>query len=123
MGAGASMQETMRENQMALMERQRRLMMAQQMAAARERFWWMAGSASMVGMGFLRTKSPLLLVPLGALSVVSAYTWDMGYGSKIDRINRMHREILNDDTYWFVSKEDPYELQRVWEKDKASKLK
>jgi len=43
----------------------------------------------------------LTAVPVSILGTVSAFHWDMGYGSKINRVNKMHQDILNDPTYWF----------------------
>ena len=100
------MQKSMADNQKHLMERQRLIMMSTQMAMARERTWWFGGAASVVGLGILigamKGKNVVMAaLPFAGLSTMTAFTADMGYGNKINRINEMHRDILNDERYFF----------------------
>merc|ERR1711916_9789 len=97
----ASMQEQMKRNQAEMMERQRRLMMSQQMALARERMYWFGGAACLALTAGLVTKKPAALIPVGPLTIITAYHWDMGYGDLINRVNAMHQDILADERYWF----------------------
>lgn len=120
MGVSASMeqmQKTMKDNQGLMMERNRRLMISMQMAMTRERTYWFGGAASLLGLGLLvgkmRGKNVSVgLVPLAALSTLTAYNYDMGFGTKINRINRMHHDIISDERYWF-NHDSRYDLK--WE--------
>lgn len=104
--AGKGVADRMTENQREAQERVRRVMIAQQMAIARERTWWFGGVTSALGVGLLlgamKGKNVTLgSIPFIGLSILTAYTWDFGYGTKINRINQMHREIMNSPEYFF----------------------
>ena len=84
--------------------------MSQMMAIQRERFWWFGGALGALSTGLLVggmkngiSSVKIGFIPFSILSLVTAYTWDMAYGNKINRINSMHRDILNDSNYFFHS--------------------
>lgn len=108
MGIASSIQEmpermaaSQKEMQITMQERMRRVMISQQMALARERTWWFAGAALALIIAGVASKKHQLLIPVVPISVVGAFTFDMGYGTKINRVNAMHRDVLNDPRYFF----------------------
>lgn len=133
MGIGASISESMETTQRKMMgeqmekqwkmqkkaqERMRRQMITFQMAMARERCYWMgAGWAGLV-LGVIgktvKTKQfPALSVPpLFVATMILAYQVDFAFYTKANRVNAMAKEIMNDESYWFVPLEvDPDKIK------------
>merc|ERR1719270_1100193 len=89
------------QQEMAL--RQREAMMAMQVAAMRESFWWLAAATSGVAVlgtaVALKTHKPFGLIPLYPLGFYTAYVYDMAYGfpgcrPKALRIREMADQLL-----------------------------
>ena len=80
----------------------RRIMMTQQKAMAAERTWWFGTAWTILALGVASKKAPpaaaAALFPIG---MVTAYTWDMGYGTKLDRINEMQRAALREEGHFW----------------------
>jgi len=108
------MQERMmgaqKENQRIMQEKMRRQMLSFQMAAARERFYWIAGFGGLVlaglGAAIARGKGhPALILPVAAYSTLLAFQYDFAWGGKVNRIFEIQKQILRDEgekAYWFV---------------------
>ncbi len=126
------MMKKQQEMQLRLGERQRRMMVTQMLAQQRETFWWLSGAYGTILTGvvtFAKVKGSeisnpdlqLCLVtkkgvkysggvpkavfgPLALYGVVIGYFWDMAYGTKMERINRMMNDILTKekDEHWFA---------------------
>jgi len=102
----------MMQQQSETMNKQQRKMMAIQVAFSRELFPWIGSFAALVTtLVTIRTvrdvknghgTNPVLLAPVLILGIISAYQWDMAYGTKANRINSYFEEILQDNQYWFV---------------------
>lgn len=82
----AAMVSRQLEMQLAMRDR----MMAVQVATARDTLMWYGGFASLITPMLLlkayRSHNPLFLAPLVPLSFVCAYTYDLAYHTKLDRI-------------------------------------
>eukprot|EP00818_Percolomonas_sp_WS_P010312 CAMPEP_0117451294 /NCGR_PEP_ID=MMETSP0759-20121206/8929_1 /TAXON_ID=63605 /ORGANISM="Percolomonas cosmopolitus, Strain WS" /LENGTH=137 /DNA_ID=CAMNT_0005243881 /DNA_START=43 /DNA_END=456 /DNA_ORIENTATION=- len=110
-----SMSKLQEKNMKKGQERMRRVMMAQQMALARDRFQWMSGVYSVILTGVTarcihsRTSPPpQAIVPLIVAGTVIAWHWDMAYGTKMNRINTEMAKITQDTRYWFVPIDAPF---------------
>lgn len=72
---------------------------ALEIARNRELFLWLAGFYLVAGSGivskFMRVKRPAVLTPLIPLSFVLMYVGDLGYGTKLHRI-QMEAEMIMD---------------------------
>jgi len=88
-------------------ERMRRMMIAQQMAIARERLIWIGAFGGFLTLGLtgytVRTKSfpAPAMVPLIGYWTIFAYQWDFAYGNKAQRIFEYQNSIMQDNRYWF----------------------
>jgi len=106
------MQERMGRTQMIAQarggERMRRLQLSMQMAFVREQLYWFGGVYSLGLLGVtaqvIKTKSipKVAAIPLVVAGTFIAYQWDFAYGNKIDRINKIHHDILREEKHWFV---------------------
>jgi hypothetical protein len=106
------MQEKMAKMQMENMirgqERQRRMMIAQQIAVSRELFWWFAAFYSTACLGLItaaikRKKiPPVVLIPFVPLTLFMAYQWDFAYGNKPARIQRIFERVLKEEGKWYT---------------------
>ncbi len=72
----------------------------------RERSHWFAGVwlalAAGITAGAAAGKNvKVALIPLTILGVTTAFQLDMGYGTKINRVNTYMRDIEKDPKYWF----------------------
>ena len=85
--------------------------MAQAQAFARDTVLWFGGALSALVTGAVTARvlgkktPPALAAPVAALSVLTAYQWDMAYGSKLERINAHFDTIVRDEgaaQHWFV---------------------
>eukprot|EP01108_Squamamoeba_japonica_P008620 TRINITY_DN76_c0_g2_i1.p1 TRINITY_DN76_c0_g2~~TRINITY_DN76_c0_g2_i1.p1 ORF type:complete len:127 (+),score=5.02 TRINITY_DN76_c0_g2_i1:159-539(+) len=107
--------ERVMEKQQATMiksqDRMRRTQMAMQMAFSRDLFMWMGGTwtglVSGITLAKLAGKSvpPAMMAPVTILGIVSAYQYDMGYGTKLNRVNAEMNKIIDEegsDKHWFV---------------------
>jgi len=95
------------DNQRLMQERMRRQMVAQTVAMTRERFWWMAAFAGFAYTGAFvnivkKQFPPALAPPLVIYAFILAYTWDLAYGNKMERINRMAEEMVANEPHWFT---------------------
>ncbi|XP_025110919.1 plasminogen receptor (KT)-like isoform X2 [Pomacea canaliculata] len=84
------MQNAMRERQMAM-----------QIARGRDLFlWWgsfyTVASTAMV-VGFMKKRNPAVLAPLLPLTFIVGYMYDMGYGSKLERMKDEADRIMDNE--------------------------
>ena len=60
----------------------------------------------MIEAAMLRGKRPppAMLAPLAPLSIVTAYQWDLAYGTKLERINQHFNDIIEkeQEQHWFL---------------------
>merc|ERR1719397_546875 len=101
------MPETIRakmiRTQQEMAMKQREMMMAVQVARARESFWWLfsatCGIAVVGTIGLIKTRKPFGLFPLYPLTFYNAWLYDMAYGfpntrPKALRIRDMAEQII-----------------------------
>jgi Fe2+ transport system protein B len=106
------LQEEMREKQWEMQlrgqERMMRTQLSMQMAMARERMYWMGGAYGAALTGVLGAKlkghaiPKVTAVPLAVFTIFLAYQADFAWGNKAERINKMRREILENEKHWFA---------------------
>ena len=78
---------------------------AMNIAKARERCRWAVGYLSVLVFGtgtrWLQTnKMPAaMLLPISAVAAWAAWEWDLGYGSKLDRVSSEASRLLNSEKY------------------------
>ncbi|KAK7100307.1 plasminogen receptor (KT)-like [Littorina saxatilis] len=84
------MQNAMRERQMAM-----------QIARGRDLFQWWGAFYSLAALGcvagFRKKRNPVALVPLFPLTFIVGYMYDMGYGSKVDRMRAEADRIMDEE--------------------------
>eukprot|EP00745_Piridium_sociabile_P007068 TRINITY_DN145368_c0_g1_i1.p2 TRINITY_DN145368_c0_g1~~TRINITY_DN145368_c0_g1_i1.p2 ORF type:complete len:155 (+),score=36.99 TRINITY_DN145368_c0_g1_i1:81-545(+) len=89
------------ERQLQMQNQMRERQMAMQIAKGRDLFMWWASAytVAILGgvMGFSRSRNPMALVPLGPMTFMVAYNYDMAYGSKIDRIRAEADRIMDEE--------------------------
>ncbi|KAL8598488.1 hypothetical protein ACOMHN_051276 [Nucella lapillus] len=89
------------ERQLQMQNAMRERQMAMQIARGRDLFMWWASfySVTLVGgiMGFTKKRSPAALVPLVPLTFIVGYMYDLGYGSKIDRMRAEADRIIDEE--------------------------
>eukprot|EP00698_Gefionella_okellyi_P003280 TRINITY_DN13050_c0_g1_i1.p1 TRINITY_DN13050_c0_g1~~TRINITY_DN13050_c0_g1_i1.p1 ORF type:complete len:131 (-),score=15.87 TRINITY_DN13050_c0_g1_i1:84-476(-) len=96
--AQAQMMENQRKNQQKMMETQRGMAIAM----ARDNVLWLGGVwSTLTTVAVVRrlAGNPLptiLRVPIVTLGIATAYTWDMAYGTKMRRIQKHLRTVLDD---------------------------
>lgn len=89
-------------NMMRGQDRMMNLQIATQVAFARERFQWMAAfwcAASIPITALAITKNPAIrfaALPYLGFSTLTAYTYDLAYGTKVERIFAMRDEIFSE---------------------------
>ncbi|KYQ92588.1 hypothetical protein DLAC_06580 [Tieghemostelium lacteum] len=94
------------DNQILMQDRMMKKQIALQMAMTKERTYWFAGFVSfMYAAAFVITKKegkvPKILVgPAVALTVVTAYQYDMAFLNKMNRIKKMADEYEHDPSLW-----------------------
>ena len=108
--AQREMQAEMQEKQLHMMiktqERMKRMQVAQMLAVSRERFYWLGSVYGLLLAGATafaaRNKHfPRALgVPIIVGGIFMAYNYDLCWGNKLERINRMAKEIEQED-HWF----------------------
>lgn len=103
------MKETQRltmERQMVMQNAMRERAMAVQLARARDLFYWFgafyATSALAIGRGISVTKNPRLAAPLLPLTFILGYQYDLAYGGKVERIQRMAEAMLEEESQLFL---------------------
>ncbi len=79
-----------KELQKEMQERMRRTQISQQMAVMRERTWWFGGVTGALLVAAAATRRVSVALPAAPLTIMTAYHWDFGYGTKINRISAMH---------------------------------
>eukprot|EP01122_Echinamoeba_exundans_P005595 TRINITY_DN15747_c0_g1_i1.p1 TRINITY_DN15747_c0_g1~~TRINITY_DN15747_c0_g1_i1.p1 ORF type:complete len:158 (-),score=24.13 TRINITY_DN15747_c0_g1_i1:42-458(-) len=121
----AEMMQKQTENMLRTQERMRRMMVAQQLAVARERFYWIGGTYATALTAFsafvVKNKRvpPAAAIPLFIGTVVTAHQADLAYGTKLERINKMTGDLLtqNQGEHWFVplmpSEQDAEKLKKL----------
>ena len=133
MGGGISkgfeeMQKNQKKTMLESQERMRRVMLAQQVAIARDRVDWMLGAwASAALAGSVATLRGVKLPPAAAApflvyTVVLAYQWDFAYGNKTERINNTFNRIVNTEKHWFLpfdTKSIPGDVDRESNEERA----
>mmetsp|Transcript_3102 Transcript_3102/g.3444 ORF Transcript_3102/g.3444 Transcript_3102/m.3444 type:complete len:142 (+) Transcript_3102:20-445(+) len=119
-----SLQKEMMELQWINMMRGQQRMMRQQMAyqkaMAKDRTMWFGGSAALVGCAasalHIVQKNPFLWGPFVGLSIVTAFNYDLAYGTKFARIDKWAQEEMKDGNNWFappiISSDDAKELTK-----------
>ncbi|XP_076462925.1 plasminogen receptor (KT)-like [Babylonia areolata] len=89
------------ERQLQMQNAMRERQMAMQVARGRDLFMWWASfySVALFGgiMGFTRRRNPAALVPLVPLTFIVGYMYDLGYGSKVDRIREEADRIIDEE--------------------------
>lgn len=93
------------ENMIKGQERQRKMMMAQQIAITRERLYWFVGFGTFATTGAIvgamrGHSSSTAVIPLIAFWTITGYQYDLAFGTKANRINKYYEEIVNDKSYW-----------------------
>ncbi|EFA78411.1 hypothetical protein PPL_09062 [Heterostelium album PN500] len=90
-----------------------------QMAVTRERTYWFGGVTTLGFIALLSAKmrgKPVpeaAIAPLVALSVATAYQYDMAFGDKMNRIKKMAQDIEADGNNWFVPIEDETIMKEI----------
>jgi len=86
----AKAQRAMIERQLQMQLEMRERMMASQIAGSRDLVHWLVGvlviGAPILAIAASRTGNRALLAPLFPLSIISAYNYDLAYGTKTIRI-------------------------------------
>ena len=92
--------DEMLRSQMQLAMRQRELMMAVEIARARDNLKWYAALATtVVTIGvvtFLKKRNPASLIPIVPLSFGGAFQYDFAYGTKLSRVRNEANIILGE---------------------------
>eukprot|EP01060_Flectonema_neradi_P029811 TRINITY_DN420_c0_g2_i1.p1 TRINITY_DN420_c0_g2~~TRINITY_DN420_c0_g2_i1.p1 ORF type:complete len:142 (+),score=32.54 TRINITY_DN420_c0_g2_i1:68-493(+) len=100
------------KSQMQLAMRQREMMMAVELARARDNLRWYAAFAStIVSIGiaaFVVKRNPATLMPIIPFSFGGAFQYDFCYGNKLIRVREQAGEILNES--WQQGDSNPFLL-------------
>eukprot|EP01027_Heterolobosea_sp_BB2_P020939 GEZU01029917.1.p1 GENE.GEZU01029917.1~~GEZU01029917.1.p1 ORF type:complete len:177 (+),score=42.29 GEZU01029917.1:80-532(+) len=86
-------------------QRASELNVAMNMAKSRERFRWSLGYLGVLlagtGVRWLQVqKLPVgMLLPISAVAAWAAWEWDLGYGTKLERVGKDAQTILNSEKY------------------------
>eukprot|EP01059_Diplonema_ambulator_P028669 TRINITY_DN47553_c0_g1_i1.p2 TRINITY_DN47553_c0_g1~~TRINITY_DN47553_c0_g1_i1.p2 ORF type:complete len:160 (+),score=56.25 TRINITY_DN47553_c0_g1_i1:59-481(+) len=119
MGVQASMEKAMKSNTQNMIEaqqkvamRQREMMMAMQIAQARDFFkYYMAFTGSMALLGTIavaKGRSRAAFAPLFPLGFGAVYQYDFAYGNKLQRVRAEAGVILDEN--WRLGDENPFLL-------------
>eukprot|EP01080_Neovahlkampfia_damariscottae_P003922 gene3922-7133_t len=91
-------------------QRSAEINLAMQLSKSRERFRWAFGYTSVLTIGTLSRfmlvgKFPVaMLLPISAIITYAGYEYDLGYGSKLSRVNLEAHKILNQERYKYFGK-------------------
>ena len=86
------------------------LAVAMNIAKSRENFRWLAGYSTLVTLGTMgywamKSKFPLaMLLPLSAVYTYTLNEYDIGYGTKINRLGMEAHQILKNERYKYFGK-------------------
>jgi len=123
--AQSAMAEMQKNNMVKSQDRMLRVQMATQMAFSRDIFLWMGGvwvtlvAGTVVRVAVTRKPPPPALIgPIFGLGIGAAYQYDMGYGNKINRIEKARQDILNDPNYWFNPINSVFDEEKMETKEK-----
>jgi hypothetical protein len=94
----------------ARVRRPAELTLAMNLAKSRERFRWAAGYSTLLTMGTmgywatkLKFPAPMLL-PLSAMITYTMYEYDLGYGTRLNRLGMEAHSILKNERFKYFGK-------------------